>query len=370
MQGWSPLALDPAYAAHTVHPLTELGLAPGLLTGAQALFLTLGLAGFATLLSAIRLAAPGNVWQYAATAAIWLGIMLTLRTPTGVAPINLIDGVLLQSAVHDYGSLPAALVAVVWIPALTFGDQALRPRLRRLRLPRTRDLVLGLGSVALVLLSVAASSATTTTGAVFETLFGGAFGQTQLWRYAAFALLSLVPVWLYAAHLNDVLQGPVHTELIRHRSPLAWWAARLGRWQLLAIGFAASTVGLTALVAAAGLGGRTDDLTGPPLTIQLYRYVINGALQVCLYLLIVFPARWLTGHEAAPLVVTGLIMALGLPTLNPAGWLPLMLNSLAYAEYGWPVVLRITAHLTLANLIVAAAIAFALTRTHLRERNL
>lgn len=368
---WSPLALEPALADFTVHPLTNLGFAPPVMALAQALFLSIGLAGVASVLSAVRLAVPANVWQYTATAVIWLVTMLTFRMPTGCAPINLADGLLLHVAVGDYGSVPAAAVAVAWLPAVVFGQQALRSRLGRLRLPRTRVLAFGLGSAGLLLVAVAASSATTVDGVVFETLFGGGYGQTQLWRYAAFALLSLVPAWLYAAHLNDVFQGPVHTELIRHRSPLTWWSTRLGRWQLIATGFAAAAFTLTTLTAATGLGQHTYDIPGPPLLLQLYQYVVNGALQACLYLLIVFLARWITGHEAAPLVATGLMMALGAPPLNPAAWLPLMLNSLAYAEYGWPTVLHITAQLAAADLIAAAATVLALTRCpRLRERNL
>ncbi|MFT3860335.1 hypothetical protein [Micropruina sp.] len=368
---WSSLTLDQSLADLTIHPIAELGISPPLVVVGQGIFLAVGLAGYATVLAVARLHLTAGVWQYALAALLWLWTLITFRTPTGMPIANLSDGLLLHLAAADYGSVAAGLVAVVWMPAAVLAQQVLVRPAERLRLPPARVLVLVVGSGCVVLLAVSASVSQTVAGVVFETLFAGAYGQTQLWRYAAFALLSLAPAWLYAARLNDVLQEGVYSELIRHRSTLTWWATRFGRWQLISMGFMTGVIVLIVLSVAAGVGNRSYDVPAPVLALQCYQYLVNGALQAAFYLLVLFLARWITGRESAPLVAAGLIMGLGIPPLNPSGWLPLMLNGIGYADYGWPTVLQITVQLAAADLFLAALTFVILAHSsRLRERNL
>lgn len=365
---WSPLALEPQFANFTAYPITQLGMVPIAAVLTQTVFLSVGLAGFAGVLAVVRLAHSGDMWQYAIAAVMWLCCVITLHLPTSVALANLSDSLLVHLATFDYGSLPAGLAAILWMPAVA----AIWPacRTRRIRLPRTRTILFGSLAAILVLVTVATSTAQNVPGAALEALYGGAFGSAQIWRYAVFALLTLIPVWLSAAHINEVLHGTIHTELIRSRSRLSWWAGKLGR-QIAGSASYLTAVFLAVLAAAAiGLGQHAEPITAPSLGIQAYQWIVNGTMQLAFYLSAIFLARWLAGHEAAPLVCAGLIMAAGLPQLNPDAWTPLMLNSLAYTEAGWPAILTITAQLAGADLIVITSTAIIITRTHLKERNL
>jgi hypothetical protein len=368
--GWSQLTSAAEHGGLTFHALSLLGLPPLAMAGAQVVFLTVGLAGFAVVQSALRLANPANTYQYMAAAALWLTTIITFRMPTGFPPLNLFDTLLLGSAVTDYGSL-AAWIAVSWMPAVVFGCQAASRWIAKTNLPQARYLVLGCTAVGVTLLSVATSTGRDTQAALFEAFHGGAHGQTRLSTYLVLAVISLIPVWLFAANLNDILDGPIHSQLIRSRSLTTWWAARLGKCSLLTAGYLTAVLALLLGLFSVGMGQRSDGFPAPPLAIMGYHWVVNGTLQIVFYLLTLFLARWLAANEAATLVAAGAIVAFGFPLLNPNAWWPLMLNALGYTEHGWTASLQITAQLALSDLVVGAATIIILTRLgRVNERNI
>lgn len=367
---WSELALNPELANFTVYPVTVLGLGPIQATIAQTGLLSFGLGSYVAVLASIHLLRPNDLLQYGAVAAIWLGTAGTLYAPTSFPMANLRNALFLHLADADYGSLWGGFAASLWptICIVFWQLPHIRLKLNYFRDPR---FFFGLLPGSLLLVGVATSRADTSTGVMLETLWGGAGGGGHLWRYCIYALILLMPALLYAAQLSDVLHTSPHAELIRHKSRVTWWAGRAFRWSSGGAVYLTFIFLIVFVAANAGLGGRSESVTAPDMTLLAYQFIVNGTLQSTLYLTLMFLARWTINVEASPLIVAGVILAAGVPQLNPEAWTPVMISGLAHAEYGWPHLLSLTGRLGAAvGAGVVATIVILLRAYRLTERNL
>lgn len=363
---WSDLTLNPELAGFTAYPITALGLGPIQVTITQAALLSFGFGSYVAVLSSIHLLHQSKLLQYGSVAIIWLGTAGTLHMPTSFPLANIRNALFLHLSAVDYGSLWLGFIAPLWPTLCILAWRAPRLHLRpsAFRDPR---LLCGLLPLSLALVGVATSSANTPIGVITETLWGGG----QLWRYCVYAVILLAPALLYAAQLSDVLHTSPHAELIRHKSVITWWAARAFRWSSGSAIYLIFIFLLVFIAANAGLGERSTSLPTPDMTLLAYQFIVNGTLQSTFYLTLIFLARWIINTDASPLIIAGAVMAIGVPQLNPAGWIPVMISGLTHAELGWPHLLSITAKLFFAALVgVSTILALFLRASRLTERNL
>ena len=360
---WSPLAQSDT--GWGLRPIVDIGLPPLATLLANPLVSAVFALGLYCLVCAL-VSRFGRAWLLIAPAGLWFWTALSFRVPDGwAAVLKISDGFQLHQAVVDHGSLAGALLAAaVPLLAVTALGFLLDRRASSVSISRTSRavavyLLVLTGSVTLWTLTQPTAGAVSN---VFSALYGASPEGAQLLRYGLLCIVSLGPAYVYAVHLDAELDGHFYLVALRSGSFLAWWRRDSARW--FAAACAAPLATSAGIVVLGELAERESipPLTVPGLPILAYQVLLNGALQVTLYLLVTFLVRWRTRSGFASVGAVGAFVVLGFPPLGSGLWLPSGLNSASLAELGWSTVILVTVELVVADLLVLALIGRALLR--------
>lgn len=361
--GWSDLARSDT--GWSLRPVLDLGLPPLVASVANPVVSGVFALGLYCLVCAL-VTCLGRRWLLIAPAGLWFWTVLSFRVSDGWAPVlKISDGFQLHQSVLDHGSLVGAVLAAA-VPLLVVAGLGFLLDRRSTGVPGSRTSRTIAVYVSVLIGSVALWAATQPTSGVasdvFSALYGASPDGAQLLRYGLLCIVSLGPAYVYAVHLDTELEGHFYLVALRSGSFRAWWRRDSARW------FAAACAAPLLIMATVVVLGQLLGQHQPPpaevpgLGLLAYQVLLNGALQVALYLLVTFLVRWATGSAFATVGVLGAFVVLGFPPLGSNLWLPSGLNSAALAEGGWPSVMLITAELVVADLLVVAIIGRVLRR--------
>ncbi|WML42054.1 hypothetical protein RCG19_10745 [Neobacillus sp. OS1-2] len=98
-----------------------------------------------------------------------------------------------------------------------------------------------------------------------------------------------------------------------------------------------------------------------PLYTVFYHFLINGFLQIVVYILFVFIFSWTRKDASHGIVIMSIFMIIMLPGINQLGVIPVGLNSLVYLEYFSP--LRITLVLLISSFVIYSVIKYLFTKS-------
>lgn len=359
--GWSPAARS---ESSLLTDVVDLGLPPWAVVLVNVAMVSVTSLGLFVLVCGSGLFRRLSV-VYASAALVWFWTILVFKRPTGVALLNLADGFQFQQATRDYGSRLLAGPAACW--PLVLGGLVLAYLDRRSGLRSRMTTVLALYPVLVascVSALVAADAVDSWRGVLVFTFFGSAPDGTELPRYLLSILVFLGFAYLYAVWLDSELDGHLVLVAVRRGSLLAWWWSFSRPWLIAAPAVPAASAGV-ALIVAAILPDlqTTDGLVLPHPGLLVFQLLVNGTLQIWLYLLVVFLVRWLSGKTYASAVSIGGLVILGLPPAHALGVAVSALNSLGYTLGGWTVVAVLTG-----RLLVLLAIGALLTSVTLSSR--
>lgn len=201
--------------------------------------------------------------------------------------------------------------------------------------------------VALILLGEVWFSTATATGGVWVSalvaFMGVSGGGFSLINFGYYIIVTLGFTYLVNARLAERLQGDLYMQLIRKGSA-SRWAVDLGiRLLMYVIGFILLLLVTNSAVhwAFASPDGSTMTARVEP-ALAFQQFFVNGALQLLVYVSASFVAIWAFQRAAAGLIAIGSAIALMVPGLNPASWLPSGLSSMALVLGGREPVLHAT----------------------------
>jgi hypothetical protein len=98
-----------------------------------------------------------------------------------------------------------------------------------------------------------------------------------------------------------------------------------------------------------------------PLYSVFYHFLINGFLQIVIYILVVFIVSWTRKEASHGITILSIFMIIMLPGINQSGIIPVGLNSLVYLEDYSP--FRITLILFISSLVLYFVIKYLFTRS-------
>ena len=155
----------------------------------------------------------------------------------------------------------------------------------------------------------------------------------------------------------------MHLELLRHGSNTRWLAGTVRRALLPLLLFPAALGAISAAWYLA-LGGRAFSLPQVGLAAWSFQLLINGALQLLVYVLVLLAATIGTSNRVGGLAATAVLFALALPRRQPVPALPVQLSGMTYAQNGWASALPATGTLLVTTVLAAAAALLVMQRLH------
>jgi hypothetical protein len=127
-------------------------------------------------------------------------------------------------------------------------------------------------------------------------------------------------------------------------------------------------VGVACLLAYAVVGGRDFAITPDRLDLWVFQFVVNGVLQIELYVMVVFGAMQVFSSRLAGLAATGILTALAAIPMTPGIVVPIQLSRMSLAYTGWPTALSATGVLLAAGLVVFLLLTVLVRRISPNER--
>ena len=253
------------------------------------------------------------------------------------------------------------LVVVVCAGTITECDRRVRGAPSRWAAP-----ALWFAAASVAVVAIAMASQNLQQAALVDavsTVFLGSAGTMAQFFTSTFIFIGYA--YLFGARLSTRGTGWIQLELLRYGSH-SRWCRQVGSHEMVkAITFIAMLLG-TASVTYVLLGGRDFALPAAGMAAWLFHFLVNGVLQLAVYLIIIFGATWLSPSRAGALVATATLVVLAYLQSAPTLRLPVQLSGMAFTYEGWPTVLDATASL-LAAFVIAAALLPILFRWQQRR---
>lgn len=334
--------------------------------------LVVGVTGYVALLAWLVMVAALSLrgaWLVSFAAALMVAVVVSFAVAEGLPLLDLSAGLLPRSAMAQYGLGPLSVAVPLILPMLMGVGWLLRldARARGVSLRDRHGLVITLVVVGLVGLRIGTGPA----GSLREAFEGAFYGVGQagvsLWPYVFTSLISAAPAYAATLALEDDY-ATLQESLLRHTSTFGWWLRGLWRrCQLVppyVLGVGALAVAL-AWVRSPSAGSWT--LYGVTDARVAWQFLVNGSLQIVVYVEAVHLARWVIGRPWAGAAVLGIVIPGGFFWGHLPG-IPVAQNALGLLEMAHPLSLTAILGGWLALLVGAGSAASSFHR--LRERNL
>jgi hypothetical protein len=373
--GWIVAALILAARTNPPSARTSVSTAPTVSWGCCMLMLvcefialSVALTVMELVLEALDAGGCGIVPKVALAACIWLWGALSA---SGLLPVDWTLGLNEYLDVAEAWRSPGLLVEVLALEVLTASAC--------IAWLRSRDRVSGwqaahaglaiAGALGFVSLSAVAM---TSTGATAEPAPKAvAFLLSAGSGTPSTALLSVIVYAGYAVafqlRAGRELGGWAPLALIRYGSTPRFIRGTLGAETVRIVAYV-GCVGAASVVVYIVAGGRDFATGSTDLGLWTYQLLVNGVLQVLVYVLLSFAGLLLTGSHLVGLATAGLLAALSWLPVPPAWLAPVQLSRLSLFSSGWPVVLCASAVLvgTLAMTYAVTVLLLRRARPHTR----
>lgn len=227
---------------------------------------------------------------------------------------------------------------------------------------RTRDTAVG--ATAVVLVTGGLTAAAPQPLPLFDTISAALLGSEGTYlQFIGTAVLYIGFAYLLTLPYSERRETWMQLELLRHGSNARWLTAAVGRNLVPIITF---PIALGALSAGwyLALGGHTFPLPSVGLVPWSFQLVVNGSLQLLVYVLILLTATIGTSNRIGGLAATAALVALALPRRQPLPALPVQLSGMTYAQHGWASALPATATLLVTIVLISAAALLVMRRLH------
>lgn len=201
---------------------------------------------------------------------------------------------------------------------------------------------------------------------LFEAITAALWGSTGTYlQFIGTAIVFIGVAYLLTVPYAERRDTWMQLELLRYGSNHRWLIAVVRR---IALPAAALPIGLSVASTAwyLLLGGRTFTLPTVGLMPWLFQLLVNGALQLLVYVLVLLTATIGTSNRVGGLAAAAVLLALGFPHRQPQPLLPVQLSGMGYALDGWRSALPVTATLfvtTTATALIALLVLQRLRRT-------
>lgn len=189
---------------------------------------------------------------------------------------------------------------------------------------------------------------------------------SEIFSYSSFFYYSIVffgLVYLVNFDISNELDSLGFYKIIRFRSLEKWFWSWFRRVLLRVTLFLLLFIILSMTVGVFTGREIQYELTviDAPLYTLFYHFLINGFLQIVVYILFVFIFSWTRKDASHGIIIMSIFMIIMLPGINQLGVIPVGLNSLVYLEnYS---VLRITLVLLISNFVIYSVIKYLFTKS-------
>jgi hypothetical protein len=176
-------------------------------------------------------------------------------------------------------------------------------------------------------------------------------GSGSIRQFATSTVIFVGYAWLFGVGLSRSSDRWLELTWLRYGSRLRWGLSLGARELAKAVGFVAGLL-VTASVLYVLEGGRGFNPPDVGTAAWSFQFLVNGVLQLLVYLLVVFGATFLTRGRNSAVIAVGLLVALCYAQSTPMSWLPVQLSGMRIALTGWHAILGATV-----TLLVALALA-------------
>ena len=198
--------------------------------------------------------------------------------------------------------------------------------------------------------------------ALFDALTVALLGSTGTYlQFIGSSVLFVGYAYLLSLHYADRADGWLQLELLRCGSDGRWLGRAVRRACLPAAVFPA-VLALTGSGWYLLLGGHAAAPPPGGLAPWVYQLLVNGTLQLVVYLLVLLAATIATPNRIGGLAAAAILFALGLPQRVPLPILPVQLSGMSHSLGGWQSVLSASLTLVVTVIIIAAATLLLLRR--------
>ncbi|WP_375400549.1 hypothetical protein [uncultured Amnibacterium sp.] len=197
---------------------------------------------------------------------------------------------------------------------------------------------------------------------LFDALTTALLGSTGTYlQFIGSSVLFVGCAYLLSLRYTDRTEGWLQLELLR--------CGTHGRWLVRAVGRASVTAAAFPVVLALTgsgwyvlYGGRTVTPPSGGLAPWVYQLLVNGTLQLVVYLLVLLAATIATPNRIGGIASAAILLALGFPQRVPLHLLPVQLSGMGYSLGGWQSTLSASLTLAVTTAAVAAAALLLLRR--------
>lgn len=211
------------------------------------------------------------------------------------------------------------------------------------------------GAAAVVLVVGGLTSAAPRSLSVFDSVTAALLGSEGTYlQFIGTAVLYIGFAYVLTLPYLERRDTWMQLELLRHGSSRRWLTAAIRRLAVPLLLFPAA-LGLLSAGWYFALGGHDITLPAAGLPAWAFQLIVNGALQLLVYVLVLLTATLATSNRIGGLAAAAVLLALALPRRSPLPALPVQLSGMTYALAGWTSALPATATLLIASTALTAA---------------
>ncbi|MBC6308861.1 hypothetical protein HCJ66_04745 [Listeria sp. FSL L7-1582] len=147
--------------------------------------------------------------------------------------------------------------------------------------------------------------------------------------YSYYVIVFLGLLYLMLLRWEEIFEKQTYYRIIRHTGLIKWFVKFFRPYVVLVFGTMSGLL-VVSYLAYFIMNGKWDVIS---FSIS-YQVVVNGFLQVLVYMLLLFIIYWYAGNINNTLAGLGIILAFVLPIFNIGYWMPFGLNSVGYLVEG------------------------------------
>jgi hypothetical protein len=307
-------------------------------------------------ITALRLAFTGSISIVFFALTVWVWIAAATLGFVPMSPLN--AGFYLNASLGALFPRTAMVAVVVLVAALALSSAAIGELDRRargdgIRWARTQwwFAVVTLGILALAMKDYVS-------GSLADGISLTLWGSGSIVQFATPVVIFVGYAWLFGVRLSRHTEGLLELELLRYGSRLRWgvrlFMIEAGKAVVFVVGLLVAAFTLYVL-----LGGR--DFSAPAgenggTAGWLFQFLVNGVLQLLVYLVLVFGANFVSRDRSGGIVIVGVLVVLAFMQSTPVTWLPVQLSGMVFSITGWTTILAATLTLFIALFLAAASL--------------
>jgi hypothetical protein len=298
---------------------------------------------------------PTPIVLFALTIWLWIG-----AATVGFVPLTLLNaGFYLNASLGTLFPRTALAAVVVLVAALVvsgavIGELDRRARGTGIRWARTQwwFAIVTVGILAFAMKGHV-------NGSLADGISFTLWGSGSIMQFATPVVIFVGYAWLFGVRLSRLAEGWLELEWLRYGSRLQWGVRLLGveagKAAVFVVGLLVSASALYVLLGGRDFSAPGGD-NGAGTAGWLFQFLVNGVLQLLVYLVLVFGATFASRDRSGGIVIVGVLVVLAFAQSAPMTWLPVQLSGMVFAITGWTTILTATLTLFIALFLAAASL--------------